>query len=250
MTELNLCPICAGHFKAGDMCATDIELGMCHAGCLEGAPTVDLDTGEPVEGPIPTYRYDEDTALSQPQAAGEPVAFLVERLAGPGYGKPRTVIDAAKYDPRRDDFWCGDAKTRHLVTPLYASPPHSGEVEALPGTCVIDQRLEQMIGSSDPTSREAHDMAVELIIRRRSALSVAPATADGWRTMDSAPKDGTKFIAIGKWGHPRCFEWSEPENYWRSSDGQEAIRREYQDDYLWTTLPDRLPAAPTATGGR
>lgn len=57
----------------------------------------------------------------RPQA-GEPAAFLVERLAGPGYGNPRTVVDAAKYDPRRDDFWCGDAKTRHLVTPLYAAP--------------------------------------------------------------------------------------------------------------------------------
>src|SRR5690606_15265640 len=31
---------------------------------------------------------------------------------------------------------------------LVASPPPSGE--ALPGTCVTDQRLDQMIGSSDP----------------------------------------------------------------------------------------------------
>ena len=54
-----LCPVCSEPFKDDDRCATDIELGICHAECLEGAPTVDLDTGEPIDGPIPTYRYDE-----------------------------------------------------------------------------------------------------------------------------------------------------------------------------------------------
>jgi hypothetical protein len=53
----HLCSVCAEPFKADDPCASDIELGICHAACLEGCPTVDLETGEPVEGPIPTYRY-------------------------------------------------------------------------------------------------------------------------------------------------------------------------------------------------
>jgi hypothetical protein len=55
------CPICALPLKAGDTCATDIELGTCHAECLEGSPTVNLDTGEPVDGPIPTYPYEPES---------------------------------------------------------------------------------------------------------------------------------------------------------------------------------------------
>lgn len=57
--DIERCPICAVPFKPDDMCATDIELGTCHAACLEGSPTVDLETGEPIEGPIPAFRYDE-----------------------------------------------------------------------------------------------------------------------------------------------------------------------------------------------
>lgn len=55
----HLCPICAEPLKVDDMCAVDIELGICHAACLEGSPTVNLDTGEPVDGSIPTFRYEE-----------------------------------------------------------------------------------------------------------------------------------------------------------------------------------------------
>lgn len=59
--EPDSCPICAQPFKPDDLCSTDIELGICHAECLKGSPTVNLDTGEPVDGPIPTYRFGEET---------------------------------------------------------------------------------------------------------------------------------------------------------------------------------------------
>lgn len=55
------CDICAKPITADDLCATDIELGICHAACLEGAPVVDLNTGEPTDGKIDTFRYG-DTA--------------------------------------------------------------------------------------------------------------------------------------------------------------------------------------------
>ncbi|ARO22901.1 hypothetical protein TAL182_CH01088 [Rhizobium sp. TAL182] len=51
------CDICAKPIHADDICSTDIELGICHAACLEGSPTVDLETGEPTAGKIDTYRY-------------------------------------------------------------------------------------------------------------------------------------------------------------------------------------------------
>lgn len=55
----HVCPICLKPFEPADLCASDIEMGICHAACLEGSPTVDLNTGEPSEGPVSTYRYDE-----------------------------------------------------------------------------------------------------------------------------------------------------------------------------------------------
>lgn len=56
--EIAACPICLERFKSGDECAIDIELGICHSACLEGSPTVDLDTGDPIDGPVPTFRYE------------------------------------------------------------------------------------------------------------------------------------------------------------------------------------------------
>jgi hypothetical protein len=62
------CPVCAEPMNADDLCATDIELGICHAACLEGSPTVNLDTGEPMDGPIATYRYDD---VVSPKGSGQ-----------------------------------------------------------------------------------------------------------------------------------------------------------------------------------
>jgi hypothetical protein len=55
----HVCPICLKQFEPADLCASDVEMGICHAACLEGSPAVDFYTGEPFDGPIPTYRYDE-----------------------------------------------------------------------------------------------------------------------------------------------------------------------------------------------
>ncbi|WP_173995097.1 hypothetical protein [Agrobacterium tumefaciens] len=52
------CPVCTRLLKPDDICATDIDLGICHAECLADTPVVDLNTGEPSDGPIDTYRYD------------------------------------------------------------------------------------------------------------------------------------------------------------------------------------------------
>ncbi|MDM9619108.1 hypothetical protein [Rhizobium sp. S96] len=55
------CPICAEPLVPDDICATDIEMGICHAACLEGSPTVDLDSGEEIDGgKVDTYRYGDD----------------------------------------------------------------------------------------------------------------------------------------------------------------------------------------------
>jgi hypothetical protein len=61
MTDnIERCPICAEPFRPEDLCATDIEMGTCHAACLEGSPVVDLDTGDELpNGKIDTYPYSE-----------------------------------------------------------------------------------------------------------------------------------------------------------------------------------------------
>lgn len=58
------CPVCLVSLKPDDICATDIELGICHAECLEGSPVVDFDTSELIPGgEVDTYRFgDTDPA--------------------------------------------------------------------------------------------------------------------------------------------------------------------------------------------
>jgi hypothetical protein len=77
------CPICAEPFKLGDMCATDIELGQSHAECLEGCPTVDLETGEEIEGPITNYPYEPDPASTQARSALSEAPAPEGDLVGP-----------------------------------------------------------------------------------------------------------------------------------------------------------------------
>ncbi|MGV1867172.1 MULTISPECIES: hypothetical protein [unclassified Rhizobium] len=59
-SEIHRCPICLEPFKPDDFCATDITEGTCHAGCLEGSPVVDLNTGDELPaGKIGTYPYSD-----------------------------------------------------------------------------------------------------------------------------------------------------------------------------------------------
>lgn len=66
------CPVCAVAFKPDDLCQTDIEMGPCHAACLEGSPLVNLETGDPLpdgsKWPTP-YRY--DSLLPTPPIQGD-----------------------------------------------------------------------------------------------------------------------------------------------------------------------------------
>jgi Zn-finger nucleic acid-binding protein len=69
MTDMLKCPICDIEFKPADVCAEDIEMGTCHAECLQGSPVVDLDTGEemPEGSKVDTYFFAE---LDDPAQAG------------------------------------------------------------------------------------------------------------------------------------------------------------------------------------
>lgn len=53
MTDTYECSICAKSINEGDLCLDDIDMGACHAECLEGSPVVDRDTGEPLPDDAP-----------------------------------------------------------------------------------------------------------------------------------------------------------------------------------------------------
>lgn len=58
------CDICGKDIFADSMCLTDIDMGPCHAECLEGSPCVDLETGDrlPEGAPAPQpYRFGGDS---------------------------------------------------------------------------------------------------------------------------------------------------------------------------------------------
>lgn len=65
-------------------------------------------------------------ALAARQPVGEPVAWLIERLRGKGYGRDKYVVmkGQASSDPDSHLFWADQqARDNHRVTPLYAAPP-------------------------------------------------------------------------------------------------------------------------------
>ncbi|ACM39148.1 MULTISPECIES: hypothetical protein [Rhizobium/Agrobacterium group] len=60
------CPICATPFKPEDICATDVEMGTCHAACLEGSPVVDLDSGDVLpDGEVDTFQCGDAAEVPQ-----------------------------------------------------------------------------------------------------------------------------------------------------------------------------------------
>lgn len=69
--EGEVCPICDVEFISGTRCAIDVEMGTCHADCLEGSPVVDLDTGEPTDAPVFTFIYGSDEPLPSPPVVSE-----------------------------------------------------------------------------------------------------------------------------------------------------------------------------------
>ena len=56
------CPVCAEPINIGDMCSMEIDMGSCHAECLDESQAVDLSTGEPIPGPVAAYEWTQQDA--------------------------------------------------------------------------------------------------------------------------------------------------------------------------------------------
>lgn len=219
---------------------------------------------------------------SQPQA-GEPVAWQRKH---PEHG----WIDVRDVD--RSHYERMGQETR----PLYASPPPSGEVEALRAAWLLTggpdgqfskvvfglenlkrEAVAAVFGDGDDVSEEAQDMRDRLDtpgdwegdrwsiswsfedgylnaqrITDLSSLSSAPATADGWRPISEAPKDGTNVLYRNRFRDIGFCHWDEgydedDQPCWWDNEADQGVC-----PVVWLpadTLP-AFPAAPTATGGR
>lgn len=106
LEEGDRCPICDVPLQADDVCATDIDLGVCHAGCLAGSPVVDLDTGDELpDGKVNTYRYGD---LAPAATAPRDAAGGGRRDAAAGLGRVADALGglnpARLEQPRLDEI--------------------------------------------------------------------------------------------------------------------------------------------------
>jgi hypothetical protein len=140
LSETEKCPVCMEPLKAGDTCAIDIELGTCHAACLDGSPTVNLDTGEEVAGPIPTFAYDADpprAALSAAPLSPAPLASGGEAVDWPDHFEAywstspyRKRDKSTDYNERKCAAWEAFCAGARLAAPPAVVEPSEDEIEA------------------------------------------------------------------------------------------------------------------------
>lgn len=239
--DAHYCPICDVRFEADDRCATDIELGTCHATCLEGSPTVDLETGEPIDGPIETYpysgAYNGSSLLSDPidrvtTSSGGREAEASPPLAttrAPGEGEAVKVLDLSNLLKHAFDY--GMATSGGTASQIADWWPTYD-----PEDCPAFNRIKSALAGPSYAQPDKLPCDVQLpgvLLRRGIAFSTLLLALDRRKDWDEAP---------------------------REAEGQAALRAGYTDGHcaekakpggcqlynLHCGYPDcdRLPAAP------
>lgn len=70
---------------------------------------------------------------------------------------------------------------------------------------------------------------------------VPEVSQDRWLSMESAPKDGSEFVAGRRWPSGNVsigiYRWVGPPNYWLEKQGSTCIQPKFQDPYKWIALP-------------
>lgn len=99
MSDTVNCSVCAKPLKRDDICASDIEMGPCHAECLEGSPVVDLESGQELpDGNLHTYPFSE---ISDPPP---PSTLLIGSQALSDVAAERQrQVEAEGWTPEHDD---------------------------------------------------------------------------------------------------------------------------------------------------
>lgn len=150
MTDIQKCPICDVEFKPADLCADDIEMGTCHAKCLEGSPVVDLDTGEEL-----------------PEGS-KPETYLFAELDGQ---KPFAWY---WYDSLGCLYMTGDARKPQVpadAKPLYERPAPPPQAHLVGGNQISDLAIRAF---NEAIDADGYDTSYEIIEKAiRSALAYA-----------------------------------------------------------------------------
>lgn len=132
-----------------------------------------------------------------------------------------------------------------IIKPLYAEP-----VKTAPAVAVSREEMaERLFGTDWPNDKwdrfKDGDHAKERYLRMAdTALSAQVQDVAGWQPIETAPKDGSKFIAWHPHGYVDFFHWQKHENTgWRDSFIQ--VYREGSGPAHW--MP--LPASPASKHG-
>jgi hypothetical protein len=170
------CPICSEVLTEEDVCATDIEMGICHAECLEGSPTVDLNTGEPIpEGEVDTYRYGEEKELPRkwtnrwygsPPNRGDTILEVGKH--GMGYGKEIAYVGDQCHDAVAKIISAHNAAIAGLIVDEIRREGHEDHTYA---------RFQKLYERARAAHAESHETA-ELIRDLRNAMR----DAANWRS--------------------------------------------------------------------
>lgn len=97
---------------------------------------------------------------------------------------------------------------------------------------------------SDQPSKEEHERFERRLHQEFSAGVMAERKRNEmkaeWCTMDSAPTDGSTFVAVNisrEIDTATVYRWVGPPNYWHSKSYGICIRPDYQDLFRWVHLP-------------
>ena len=149
--------------------------------------------------------------------------------------------------PDIDDIWDDEEDLAQFMRPSATSKPRPSAPAA---------RLGIAAGAADVGAKHPLDWAdhEDLGNDNDAALSQPPAPAEGWRPIETAPKDGSRVLlwwctrgaSVGHFEYDDMFSerpsrWVSPEFGWRS-DGDQCIPVNQEHCTRW--MP--LPAAPEA----
>ena len=206
--DSDFCSVCEKALTPDDICATDIELGICHAACLEGSPAVDLDTGEPCET-MNSFRYGQlpDDAVGEISTPRHPVVRYrigIDRgdvfVTGGDYDGMTLVMEAADLSDAQAMLQAIAAPaptTTSKMTGTVLAPKHTGlrvdysgllknarhGLRREPGTAEMLNQLEEHLSELGRRYYDGDTVVVDEFLQlyciqrvRREALAVTAET--------------------------------------------------------------------------
>lgn len=128
---------------------------------------------------------------------------------------------------------------------LPANFPESGSLRA--GVSPDGKHFH--LNPSSETQQYAHGAPPSVCEDQAGLQGCADEALTMWRSMDSAPINGTPFVALERWkegskARARVYKYTGHPNYWHCQREGVCIRPSYQDQYVWAPLPSDNSSSP------